>query len=73
VNLEKMMGTLNLVTTPPGITVVLDGQEQATKTPAVFQLPPGPHRVELVKGGDRQGFQVEIHDSSTVTRTVEWQ
>jgi hypothetical protein len=29
--------------------------------------------VEVVKGADHQGFQVEIHDGSTVTRTVEWQ
>jgi serine/threonine protein kinase len=73
VNLERMVGMLSLVTTPPGLTVLLDGQEQSGKTPAVFQLPPGPHKVELVKGADRQAFQVEIHDGSTVTRTVEWQ
>ena len=73
VNLERMIGTLNLVTNPPGLTVLLDGQEQSGKTPAIFQLPPGPHHVELIKGADRQGFQVEIHDGSTVTRTVEWQ
>ena len=73
VNLERMVGTLNLVTTPPGLTVLLDGQEQTGKTPAVFQLPPGPHHIELVKGADHQAFQVEIHDGSTVTRTVEWQ
>jgi len=73
VNLERMVGTLHLVTTPPGLTVLLDGQEQPTKTPSVFQLVPGSHHIELVKGTDRQGFQVEIHDGSTVTRTVEWQ
>ena len=73
VNLEKMMGTLKLLSMPPGLSIVLDGQEQAQKTPATLPLPPGPHHIEIVKGTDRQGFQVEIHDGSTVTRTVEWQ
>jgi serine/threonine-protein kinase len=73
VNLERMIGILNLVTNPSGLAVLIDGQEQPGKTPAFFQLPPGPHHVEVVKGADHQGFQVEIHDGSTVTRTVEWQ
>ncbi len=73
VNLERMIGTLNLVTNPAGLAVLIDGQEQSRRTPAIFQLPPGPHHIEVVKGGDHQGFQVEIHDGSTVTRTVEWQ
>ncbi len=72
-NLERMIGTLNLVTNPAGLAVLIDGQEQSRRTPAIFQLPPGPHHIEVVKGGDHQGFQVEIHDGSTVTRTVEWQ
>jgi hypothetical protein len=73
VNLERMLGTLNLVTTPPGLTILIDGQEQSSKTPATLQLSPGSHRVEVIKGTERQGFPVEIHDGSTVTRTVEWQ
>ena len=73
VNLERQMGTLNLVTTPPGLSITVDGQEHASKTPTTLQLTPGSHRIEVIKGTDRQGFAVEIHDGSTVTRTVEWQ
>jgi serine/threonine-protein kinase len=73
VNLEHMQGTLHLVSTPSGLPILIDGQEQSSKTPATLQLPPGSHRVEIIKGTDRQGFPVEIHDGSTVTRTVEWQ
>jgi serine/threonine protein kinase len=73
VNLDRQMGTLNLVTTPPGLTISVDGQEHGSKTPTTLQLTPGSHRIEVIKGTDRQGFAVEIHDGSTVTRTVEWQ
>ena len=72
VNLEKMMGTLNLQTTPSGLTVVLDGQ-QSGRTPATFQLSPGMHRVSLLRGSDHHDFTVEIKDGTTLTRTVEWQ
>jgi hypothetical protein len=72
VNLEKMMGTLNLRTTPAGLTVVLDGQ-QSGRTPATFQLSPGVHRVSLLRGSDHHDFTVEIQDGTTLTRTVELQ
>ncbi len=72
VNLERMSGTLHVVTNPSGLAVLIDGQEQARKTPATFVLLPGPHRVEVVKGSEKQEFAVEIHDGSTVTRTVDW-
>jgi serine/threonine protein kinase len=72
VNLERMSGTLHVNTTPPGLAVLIDGQEQPRKTPATFALLPGPHRIEVVKGAEKQEFTVEIHDGSTITRTVDW-
>jgi serine/threonine-protein kinase len=72
VNLERMSGTLSLVTTPSGLAVFIDGQEQPRKTPATFVLAPGPHRVEVVKGTERHAISVEIHDGSTIERTVDW-
>ena len=72
VNLEKMAGSLNLITTPPGVTVVIDGQEQSKKTPATFSLVPGEHKVDLVKGAEKQEFTVDIHDGTTTSRSVDW-
>jgi serine/threonine-protein kinase len=72
INLERMAGTLSLITNPPGLVVSIDGQEQARKTPATFTLAPGPHRIEVVKGSERHPISVEIHDGSTIERTVDW-
>ena len=72
VNLERMSGTLSLITVPAGLTVSIDGQEQSRKTPATFVLAPGPHRVEVLKGAERHPLSVEIHDGSTLERTVDW-
>ncbi len=72
VNLERMSGTLHVNTTPSGLVVLIDGQEQPRKTPASFVLLPGPHRIEVVKGAEKQEFTVEIHDGATITRTVDW-
>jgi serine/threonine protein kinase len=73
VNLEKMVGTLNLITTPPGLIVVLDGQEQPGKTPSVFQLSPGAHKISLLRGSEHHDFSIDIRDGTTTTRSVEWQ
>ena len=72
VNLEHMSGTLSISTTPSGLTILIDGQEQTRKTPALFTLMPGPHRVTVEKGSEKQTFTVEIHDGSTLVRTLDW-
>ena len=71
VNLERMSGMLTLSTDPSGLTIVIDGQEQARKSPATFMLPPGPHKLEIVKGTERHALSVEIHDGSTIERNVD--
>ena len=72
VNLERMGGTLSVSTTPSGLTILIDGQEQSRKSPALFTLQPGPHRVTVLKGSEKQTFNVEIHDGSTLVRTLDW-
>ncbi len=72
VNLEPQMGTLSLVSTPPGLTIVVDGQEQTRKTPASLSLPAGPHRIQIVKGGDKQEFVVDVRDGVFTQRNVDW-
>ena len=72
VNMEKMVGTLSVTSSPSGLQVLVDGVDQGRKTPASIMLAPGTHRVEVVKGADKQGFNVEIHDGSTLVQNVDW-
>jgi len=72
VNLEPTAGTLTLVTSPPGLTIVIDGQEQARKTPASLVLPVGPHRVQIMKGSERQDFTVDIRDGVISQKNIDW-
>ena len=72
VNLERMSGMLHVISNPVGLAVMIDGQQQAMKTPATFVLLPGTHKVTVVKGTEKQDFTVEIHDGSTISRTIDW-
>jgi serine/threonine protein kinase len=71
VNLERMSGMLTVSTNPPGLAIVIDGKEQTRRSPATFELPPGPHSVEIVKGSERHALSIEIHDGSTIERNVD--
>jgi len=72
VNLEAAAGTLSLVTNPPGLTVVIDGQEQARKTPANFTLPVGDHRVQVLRGTEKQEFTAQIRDNVVSQKNIDW-
>jgi len=72
VNLEATAGTLSLVTNPPGLTVVIDGQEQARKTPANFALPVGEHRVQVLRGAEKQEFTAQIRDNVVSQKNIDW-
>ena len=72
VNMEKMVGTLSVTSSPSGLEVLVDGVDQGRKTPASITLAPGTHRVEVVKGAEKQAFNVEIHDGSTLVQNVDW-
>ncbi|HEV8412798.1 MAG TPA: serine/threonine-protein kinase [Bryobacteraceae bacterium] len=73
VDLVPMTGTLNLITNPAGLTVVVDGRENPQKTPVSLILPVGPHKVQVVKGGERQELQVELSDGQFLSKTISWQ
>ena len=72
VNLEPTSGMLSLVTNPPGLTVIIDGQEQARKTPANFSLPVGEHRVQVLRGNERQEFIAQIRDNVVSQKNIDW-
>jgi serine/threonine-protein kinase len=72
VNLDATMGTLSLVTKPAGLTVIIDGQEQARKTPADFSLSVGEHRIQVLRGAEKQEFTAFIRDNVVSQKSIEW-
>ena len=72
VSLDATMGTLSLVTKPAGLAVIIDGEEQARKTPADFSLSVGEHRIQVVRGSDKQEFPVQIRDNVVSQKSIEW-
>ena len=73
VDLPPLTGTLNLITNPPGLSVVIDGREHPQKTPVSLTLPVGPHKVQVVKGSERQDLEVNLSDGQFVSKTITWQ
>jgi len=71
-NLEATMGTLSLVTKPAGLAVIIDGQEQARKTPADFPLSVGEHHVQVLRGSEKQEFTAQIRDNVVSQKSIEW-
>ena len=72
VNLEATMGTLSLVTKPAGLAVIIDGQEQTRKTPADFPLSVGEHRIQVLRGTEKQEFTAQIRDNVVSQKSIEW-
>jgi len=72
VNLEATAGMLSLVTNPAGLTVIIDGQEQTRKTPANFSLSVGEHRVQVLRGGEKQEFTAQIRDNVVSQKSIDW-
>jgi hypothetical protein len=73
VDLVATSGTLHVNTDPPGLVVIIDGREQSQKTPLNVNLPVGQHRVQVVKGSERQELQVDLSDGQFVSKTISWQ
>ncbi len=71
VDLPAATGTLSLISTPPGLAVFVDGQENPRKTPLHLTLNAGTHKIQVGIGANKQEFSVDIHDGSLITRTVE--
>jgi len=72
VDLAKMAGMLSVISTPPGLTVMVDGLEQPQKTPASLTLSVGQHRVQVIKGNDKQEFTVDIRDGLLSSKIIDW-
>ena len=67
--MELVTGTLSVVTKPEGATIILNGQAQAKKTPASFNLPPGDYRLQVVYGNLKsEEIPVKIRDGAISQR-----
>ena len=73
VSLEATAGTLSLVSNPPGLAIMVDGKEQARKTPASLPLPVGQHTVQVLKGSEKQEFVIDIRDGVLSQKNIDWQ
>ncbi len=69
----KPVGELNIITTPAGATVMIDGQPQMGEAPMIVKLAPGKHTVAIsspgyqnierevdVKAGEKQELSAEL-------------
>jgi glucose/arabinose dehydrogenase len=72
VDMSKQTGSLSLITHPAGLTVYVDGKEQAQKTPANLTLSVGSHHVQVMKGDEKQEFTVDIRDGLLSSKFIEW-
>jgi len=72
IDLAKQMGSLSLITNPPGLTVFIDGKEEPQKTPANLSLSVGAHHVQVMKGADKQEFTIDIRDGLLSSKFIEW-
>ncbi len=72
VDLAPLEGTFSLTTVPPGLKVLIDGKENAQKTPLTVTLSAGAHKVEVINGDDRRDFEVQITDGQIKSQAVSW-
>jgi len=71
--MERSRGTLLVRTTPPGATILLNGEERREKTPAMLTLPTGRYRVQLVKEGFRkEDRDIDVRDGTVTNLDVVW-
>jgi serine/threonine-protein kinase len=61
-HMEPSVGTLGVRSTPPGATIILNGQERAEKTPIALKLPVGHYKLEVVRDGQRNVEEVDIKE-----------
>jgi serine/threonine-protein kinase len=70
VKLTRMMGTLSVTSTPEGATIVLNGQVQPQKTPAMLHVSPGTYHVRVSHDGVPLDFDVDVSDGGLISKNV---
>jgi serine/threonine protein kinase len=73
VSLDRAAGTLMVKSTPPGASIILNGQRRPEKTPAMLSLPAGSYKLELVLEGHTTYTEtVQIKDQVISNIDVTW-
>lgn len=70
--LAKLEGSLSITSTPPGASIVLNGQQQSQKTPAILHIAPGNYHVRVSHNGVPLDFDVQISDGAFISKNVDF-
>jgi serine/threonine protein kinase len=70
--LTKTGGTLSVTSSPLGASIEINGEPQSTRTPAIFNFPPGNYRVKVSRNGAFLEFDVSLRDGEFVNKKVDF-
>ncbi|MCU1330712.1 MAG: serine/threonine protein kinase [Bryobacterales bacterium] len=62
VQLQEVMGSLLVATTPPGASIMLNGEYLPQTTPAALTLKPGAYRITVARNGVSRTERVQVSD-----------
>ncbi len=68
--LNKIVASLSVTSTPNGATVEINGEPQSQRTPALFKFPPGTYHVRVARNGAFLDFDVQLRDGEFISRNV---
>jgi serine/threonine-protein kinase len=68
--LTKAAATLSVTSNPPGASIEINGESQAKRAPALFNLAPGNYHVKVARGSAFLDFDVQLKDGEFVTKNV---
>jgi serine/threonine-protein kinase len=71
--LERQTGTVMVRSNPPGASIVVDGQEWATRTPTMLTLPAGRHQLVFRRDGYApQESSIVVRDGAVANLDINW-
>ncbi len=71
--LDPLIGTLMVLSTPPGATILLNDQTQKAVTPATLRLAPGKYKLSLRREGARDHTQeIEVREEAITQVEFSW-
>jgi serine/threonine protein kinase len=68
--LNKIVASLSVTSTPPGASIDINGEPQSQRTPALFKFPPGTYHVRVARNGSFLDFDVQLRDGEFISRNV---
>lgn len=71
--LQRRTGTLMVRSSPPGATIMVNGKEWPSKTPAMLTLAAGKYKLGFTLEGHRpESHEVEIRDGAVANLDINW-